>query len=181
MSIKRAFLLALFAVHRRPIFNLRIGAPLALVPYKRCYNVAVLASRGLAVRFDVLLALFAYGARAPFRSLLKFRATVSALYHGKCSTTFLGKVKVKKKIVNVGTTQFERNIITLITCVEQQKNTELKYFRFASYRNAPNSKQKKIDLLCKAVDPMTTPRKGIWQNSENKQITGHSFRVCVLH
>lgn len=97
VAIKCTFLLALFAVDRRAILNLGISTSLALIAYKCSYNVAVLASRRFAVRFDILLTLFAYGASVSFRCLLKFWATISALYHGKSSTTFLGKVKVKNR------------------------------------------------------------------------------------
>lgn len=91
VPVEGALLFTMFAVHRRPILDFRIGAPLALVAYECCDNVTVLARCGLAVRFHVLLAFFADRAGVALRGLLKFRTTVSALYHRKRSTTFLSK------------------------------------------------------------------------------------------
>lgn len=91
MPIKRAFLFTLFTVDWWAIFDFAIRAPLALIPYESSDYITIFASSWLAIRFNILLALFAYRTRTSFGRLLKFRATIRAFHHRKCSTTFLSE------------------------------------------------------------------------------------------
>lgn len=88
-AVKSAALLALLTVHRWPISLLRIGTALTLVANEGSDDVAVLASGGLSVCLDILLALLADGGCTALVFLLKLCAAVCALDNGEGASTVL--------------------------------------------------------------------------------------------
>lgn len=118
LAVEGAALLALLAVHGRPVPLLRVGAALALVANEGRNDVAVLARRRLSICLDILLTLLADGGCATFVFLLELCTAVGALdYRERTPTVFTKLLPLR---------EFFERVTSVASCASEQRRGHIK-------------------------------------------------------